>query len=65
MSSGPGVGAAVAVAGGTDVEGGTLPTGDAPALDDGEALGEPNRQPLSSSVARAGAIGAGRRMRAA
>jgi len=65
MSSGPGVGAGVALAGGTDVEGGTLPACEAPALDEGEALGEPNRQPLSSSVASAGAIGAGRRMRPA
>jgi len=65
MSSGPGVGAAVAVAGGTDVEGAALPAWDGPALDDGLALGEPNRHPLRSSAARAGAIGAGGRMRAA
>jgi hypothetical protein len=64
-ASGPGVGAGVALAGGTDPEGSTLVAADEPALEDGEALGEPKRHPERSRAASRQVIGAWRRIRAA
>jgi hypothetical protein len=63
--SGPGVGAGVAVAGGSDVDGATLAGPDAMALGEGEALGFPRRHPPNSSVTGRRTSGAGRRMQAA
>lgn len=64
MASGPGVGTAVAVAGGNDA-GATLAGKEAAPLDDGKGLGEPKRQPPSTIVERASASGPERRMHAA
>jgi hypothetical protein len=64
MSSGPGVGAAVAVAGGSET-GASLGATDAAALADGEGLGDPNRQPASSTTESGSPKRARRRMRAA
>ena len=61
MASGPGVGTAVAVAGGRD-DGATLAGWDAAALEDGDGLGEPNKQPPRRRVERASASGPERRM---
>jgi hypothetical protein len=65
IASGPGVGAAVAVAGGSEVDGTALLVVDATGLVDGDALGDPNRHPPRSRVETRSANGAGRRMRAA
>jgi hypothetical protein len=65
IASGPGVGAGVALAGGSDVEGATLASPDAAALADGEALGFPSRHPPSRIVRGRSRSGAGRLMQAA
>jgi hypothetical protein len=65
MASGPGVGAGVALGGGTEPDGPTLAAAEALAAEDGDALGEPKRHPDRSTAASRDAIDAGRRMRAA